>query len=268
MSLVDQFESLFRSADRRRYEYSRPEVRSVLVITDLGKTAADALVSDLRHFLVEVAEGAWTVLDDGSYGDVGELLDTVNAAKPDLIVSYRNLRNDDWRWPYSLGSYLNVLLRETDYPVLVVPNPHELPDLRLGDRSTERVMVLADHLTGDHRLVNYGARFTRPEGKLHLVHVEDDQTFERYIDVIGKIPAIDTDIAREDIKERGQWDPIDEAIKAAQARVNLDDPRVDDRLRRIRGAMLLKVRTSKLASRVGTCVEIKVRALHAVDATT
>ena len=73
--------------------------------------------------------------------------------------------------------------------------------------------------------------------------------------------------AREDIKERGQWDPIDEAIKAAQARVNLDDPRVDDQLRRIRGAMCLKVRTSKLASRVGTCVEIKVRALHAADAT-
>ena len=73
--------------------------------------------------------------------------------------------------------------------------------------------------------------------------------------------------AREDIKERGQWDPIDEAIKAAQARVNLDDPRVDDRLRRIRGAMWLKVRTSELASRVGTCVEIKVRALHAADAT-
>ena len=73
--------------------------------------------------------------------------------------------------------------------------------------------------------------------------------------------------AREDIKERGQWDPVDEAIKAAQARVNLDDPRVDDRLRRIRGAMCLKARTSELAARVGTCVDIKVRALH-VDATT
>ena len=72
--------------------------------------------------------------------------------------------------------------------------------------------------------------------------------------------------AREDIKERGQWDPIDEAIKAAQARVTGDDRRDDDRLRRIRGAMCLKVRTSELASRVGTCVEIKVRALH-VDAT-
>ena len=73
--------------------------------------------------------------------------------------------------------------------------------------------------------------------------------------------------AREDIKERGQWDPIDEAIKAAQARVTGDDRRDDDRLRRIRGAMWLKVRTSELASRVGTCVEIKVRALHAADAT-
>ena len=73
--------------------------------------------------------------------------------------------------------------------------------------------------------------------------------------------------AREDIKERGQWDPIDEAIKAAQARVTGDDRRDDDRLRRIRGAMCLKARTSELAARVGTCVEIKVRALH-VDATT
>ena len=73
--------------------------------------------------------------------------------------------------------------------------------------------------------------------------------------------------AREDIKERGQWDPIDEAIKAAQARVTGDDRRVDDRLRRIRGAMCLKARTSELAARVGTCVEIKVRALHAADAT-
>ena len=73
--------------------------------------------------------------------------------------------------------------------------------------------------------------------------------------------------AREDIKERGQWDPIDEAVEAAEARVTGDDPQDDERLRRNRGAMLLKVRTSKLANCVGTCVEIKVRALHAVDAT-
>ena len=56
--------------------------------------------------------------------------------------------------------------------------------------------------------------------------------------------------AREDIKERGQWAPIDEAIKAAQARVNLDDPRVDDRLRRIVGTMRLKACISELAAQV------------------
>ena len=44
-------------------------------------------------------------------------------------------------------------------------------------------------------------------------------------------------------------DPIDEAIKRPSA---LLKRRFDDRLRRIRGAMWLKVRTSELASRVGT----------------
>ena len=98
--------------------------------------------------------------------------------------------------------------------------------------------------------------------KRRQIVISDDDEFDVKREYVRMLRA-----AREDIKERGQWDPIDEAIKAAQARVNLDDPRVDDMLRRIRGAMCLKVRTSKLASRVGTCVEIKVRALH-VDATT
>ena len=112
----------------------------------------------------------------------------------------------------------------------------------------------------------------------HAQHSDDDESEFDEFDAFDEFDEEKDDVkrgyvrmlraAREDIKERGQWDPIDEAIKAAQARVNLDDPRVDDMLRRIRGAMCLKVRTSKLAARVGTCVEIKVRALHAVDATT
>ena len=35
MTLVDQFESMFRSAERRRYEYTRVDVAKVLVVTDL-----------------------------------------------------------------------------------------------------------------------------------------------------------------------------------------------------------------------------------------
>ena len=73
--------------------------------------------------------------------------------------------------------------------------------------------------------------------------------------------------AREDIKERGQRDPIGEAIKAAQARVTGYGRRDIELLKRIVGTVRLMAHCKELAARVGTCVEIKVRALHAVDAT-
>ena len=117
--------------------------------------------------------------------------------------------------------------------------------------------------------VTFGAQHARK--RRQIVISDDDESefdeFDEEKDDVKREYVRMLRAAREDIKERGQWDPIDEAIKAAQARVTGDDRRDDDRLRRIRGAMWLKVRTSELASRVGTCVEIKVRALH-VDATT
>ena len=117
--------------------------------------------------------------------------------------------------------------------------------------------------------VTFGAQHARK--RRQIVISEDDESefdeFDEEKDDVKREYVRMLRAAREDIKERGQWDPIDEAIKAAQARVTGDDRRDDDRLRRIRGAMCLKVRTSELASRVGTCVEIKVRALH-VNATT
>ena len=123
--------------------------------------------------------------------------------------------------------------------------------------------------------VTFGAQHARKRRQI-VISDDDESEFDEF-DAFDEFDEEKDDVkrgyvrmlraAREDIKERGQWDPIDEAIKAAQARVTGDDRRDDDRLRRIRGAMCLKVRTSELASRVGTCVEIKVRALHAADAT-
>ena len=73
--------------------------------------------------------------------------------------------------------------------------------------------------------------------------------------------------AREDIKERGQRVPVEEAIKAAQARVTGYGRRDIELLSRIQSTVRLRACTSELALSVGTCVEIKVRALHAVAAT-
>ena len=117
--------------------------------------------------------------------------------------------------------------------------------------------------------VTFGAQHARK--RRQIVISDDDESefdeFDEEKDDVKREYVRMLRAAREDIKERGQWDPIDEAIKAAQARVTGDDRRDIELLSRIRGAMCLKVRTSELASRVGTCVEIKVRALH-VDATT
>lgn len=209
MSLVDQFESVFRGAERERYRYARPEVRRVAVVCDLAGQAAEAFAANVRGFLAEMADAEHRLFADGDYGDVEDLRGALDAYAPDLVVSYRNLRHDSWRWPYSLGVYLNVLTRETDYPTLVLPNPHELPEMRWKDAVTDRVMVLTDHLTGDDRLVNWGARFVRPKGQLFLAHVEDDDVFERYLAVIGKIPELDTELARIEIGKRLLSEPAD-----------------------------------------------------------
>ena len=40
------------------------------------------------------------------FESVKDLLDRVEENRPDLVVTHRNLRSEAWRWPYSLGEYL------------------------------------------------------------------------------------------------------------------------------------------------------------------
>ena len=53
------------------------------------------------------------------------------------------------------------------------------------------------------------AELTEPGGRLILTHVEDVAAFERYIAVIGKIPEIDTDAARQEILDQLLKEPRD-----------------------------------------------------------
>ena len=103
--------------------------------------------------------------------------------------------------------------------------------------------------------VTFGAQHARKRRQI-VISDDDESEFDEFDEFdeekddvkreyVGMLRA-----AREDIKERGQWDPIDEAIEAAQARINLDDPRVDDMLRRMVGTMRLKACISELAAQV------------------
>ncbi|MEE2888182.1 MAG: hypothetical protein VX951_12200 [Planctomycetota bacterium] len=209
MSKVDQFESAFRSASKAVYHLDPPEVRRVLLVTDLDSPEMQQLVDQLRQFLLVLDGAEWQRIGRGEFENVAELLELVERHKPDLVVTYRHLGSDAWKWPFSLGEYLDVLTQASGCPVLVLPHPTEGGAMDHALTDTNVVMAITDHLTGDDQLVNWSARFTARDGVLYLSHVENQNQFERLIETIGKIPSIDTDDARDTILAQLLKEPTD-----------------------------------------------------------
>ena len=203
MTQVDQFESVFRSAAKTPFEYEAIEVDSVLVVSDRGAEEAKSFGERVRSFLSVLDRGEnvrWRTVHGGEYDSVPELLELVEAERPGLVCTYRHLHSESWRWPYTLGEYVDVLTQATTTPVLVLPHPERGPER--GTTDTDTVMAMTDHLLGDHRLVNWAARVTDEKGRLILASVEDEGAFDRLIDVVSRIPSIETDHAREEIAAR------------------------------------------------------------------
>jgi len=204
MTKLDQFQSVFLAADKTALHYEKLAVERVLVVTDLDGAAAGELSNRVRTFLSVVDdEGTrWARLDGGGFASVKQLLDRVDALAPDLVVTYRHLHSSAWQWPHSLGEYLDVLTQATRVPVVVLPHPDAARALPHTLEHTERVMAITDHLNGDDRLVNYALGFTGAGGRCWLTHVEPQAGFDHYMDVISKIPEIDTESARELIEKQ------------------------------------------------------------------
>lgn len=156
MTNVDQFESVFRSADKPVFQPADVELATVLVVSDLAPEAAERFTGAVRRFLHGLDDPAitWETLDGGRFASQGELLEQVERIAPQLVCSYRNLHSDGWRWPHSLGEYLDVLTQVGPSPVLVCPHPEEMEPDTFADFGTDRVMAVTDHLAGDDRLVN------------------------------------------------------------------------------------------------------------------
>ena len=212
MTNVDQFESVFRAAARTVFRPDDVEVGSVLVVCDRDAPEADGFEAKARAFL-EVLDRTenirWRVVHGNEFQTVPDLLELVEVEQPGLICTYRHLHSESWRWPYTLGEFVDVLTQATTTPVVVLPHPERPEFEALTGRRTESVMAMTDHLTGDDRLVNHAAHYTREGGTLYLSHVEDDAAFERYMEAISKIASIDTDAARNDIEARLMKDPQD-----------------------------------------------------------
>ena len=200
MTRIDQFESAFRASAKTRFRYENIVIKKALVVTDLDDYQTRLFADKVRQFLSHLGDVEWTDYHGDAVKSVGDLLDAVEKDRPDLICTYRHLHSGAWRWPYGLGEHLDVLAQVTTTPVLVMPRPDD--DAMEKVENTDRVMAITSSLPGDHQLVNYAVRFTLARTKLYLTHVEDEAIYKRYVDIIGKLPSIDTRSAAAAIKRQ------------------------------------------------------------------
>jgi nucleotide-binding universal stress UspA family protein len=207
---LDQYESVFRSAAKQAYQYQPMHIDHVLLCTDMLPEQLTIFRESVAAFLKPLGDSLrWTLIGNDAFSDAETLLNICTEKQPDLICTYRNLRSKNRKFPFSLGSYVDVLTQATKVPVMLLPAPNE--DGSLGERCTElaQVLVMTEHLTGSNTLVNYGALFTKQGGELFLVHLEDDHVFARYAESISKIPEVDTDIAVATIRAQLLKEPAD-----------------------------------------------------------
>lgn len=211
MDKLDEYESVFRASAKERFEYEGIHLGKVLLVTDQNAEGAAALAVAVQSFLEEIHKGdamELTVWSSEDFGGIQHLVDKAAELAPDLVVTHRGLREHEKKPAYSLGVYLDVLTQVTDYPILVLPDT-ESPDFEKAMDHLREVVVVTDHLQGDSSIINWGARFVPRGGKLVLAHIEDDAIFERYMDVIGKIPDIPTEDSRRLIMKQLLHEPAD-----------------------------------------------------------
>ena len=213
MTKLDQFESAFRAAIKPLFHYRELHFKRILIITDLRESEAQSFVEQIKRFanVIHLDRSVeWLFLYGGDFDTTQILLDKIKQLNVDLIFTYRNLHSNAWKYPHSLGEYLDVMIQLIHIPIVVLPNPkagyadaHALKD-------TNVVMAMTNHLAGNQDLINYAVRFVEEDGKLILVHIENADTFDYYMSAISKIAGIETTeaktkIAQQLLKEPSQY---------------------------------------------------------------
>ena len=199
MSNIDEFESLFRRAEREPFVYRPHEVRKVVVLVDRDESFGNDVREAVRTLLPPVANAEFTVIPGDRIGTVGDIERLVEESRPDLLVTFRLLGEKEAIPQHSLGRYLDILTQTLPPPVLVLGGTAAEP--ALPAKAAETVVVLTDHIRGDSRLISTAAAISPAGAKLLLCHVEDDAVLARYLDAVGQIPELNSDVARRELPE-------------------------------------------------------------------
>jgi hypothetical protein len=203
---LDEFETPARAAEQKPFAYIDVPIKKATLVTDGSPQEAFALKQSITAFIPRLQSvNQWCYLTGEDYHNVGELLDALIEQPTDLIVTYRHLQEKSFIPQHSLGVYLDVLTQATSTPVLVLPGTAAEP-ISLKGKVCDRVMVVTDHILGQHALVNHGVRFCgkqpQGQGELWLCHVEDDLVFARYMRTISHIPEIDAKVTETQLDRR------------------------------------------------------------------
>lgn len=196
---LDDFESVFRSALKPSFVRERVLLEQVVHISDQGPAERDAEAQRVREFLSALDDGdhgAMLSLGRSDWSSAQELIDKIEALTPQLIVCQRHLGDPDSDLAYTLGSVVDILTQATSVPVLLLPTPGS------PLRSSERTMVVTDHLTQDAHLVSWGVHMTPDHGVLFLAHIEDEEHFEHFAHALRRVPGVDTDPTLARLKDK------------------------------------------------------------------
>jgi len=230
MSQVDQFESAFRSAIRPTYEPHSILIEKVLLVTDLPDRETTELEQTVSPYLENLPCAGisikWDHLSEAAYESTASLLNKVETRSPDLICTYRNLNTNDWQYQNSVGSRLDTLINQSEFPVLVIPHPKANKENTYQLRKNNTVIAITDHLTDDHQLIDYSAAFLERPGKLILAHLEDRFTFNRYLEAISRITTIDTENANQQLATQLLKEPR-AYVQSCRERLNTSNSEID-----------------------------------------
>lgn len=201
---IDEFESLFKRAERTPYQFEAIDLGCVTFVSDKTSDHLSKEADAVRELFARGLAGndesqKFEVIGGDDFNSVVDLLALIEKYKPDLIITERDLKTKGENLVYGLTNYVDALTQVCSSPVLLLPSAGK----RIHERSQalNRIMVETDHLDGDSTLVNWGVYFAAPSGDLFLTHIEDDRPFAHYMNLISRIPDIDTDLAFEKIKE-------------------------------------------------------------------
>ncbi len=210
---IDDFESVFRSAVKPTFEYRSLDLHTAVLVTDLPEESVASLAREVQALLSHLDTnehlGLHTLRAPQDWSDVPSLLERLDNLKPQIILTHRHLLGTHKGLEHTLGSVVDTLTQQIETPVMLLPVGTAL-------REATRVMVVTDHLTGDDLLVNWAIHITPDDGTLLLCHIEDQDVFDRYAEMLGRMQGVPTDDVVRRLKEKLLGLPLD-YIRAVEA---------------------------------------------------